>query len=163
MAKQQYSVECHYAGKGKNIDWTLPVITVQDGIKTSLEDAGQNSFEYAAESDATHEPIIRETTEGSQIEATVIGNGGNKAVLDFSLQFSGNPDPKENKKGQIRWLTKKLRVIERIALGEKTVASFEDANLEFVVKALPEHNQQTTNSPVKSNEAVASIADKKRL
>jgi hypothetical protein len=163
ITKQQYTVECHYAGKGKNLDWTLPVITVQDSIKTSLEDVGQKAFEYAADPDDTNKQIKREATEGTLVEATVIGNGKDNAILDFSLQMSGKPDPKFNKKGQVRWLTMKARVIERIILGEKTVASFEDADLEFVVKALPKNKQQTTDKPAKSKDVIATSLPDKQL
>jgi hypothetical protein len=164
IIKQQYTVECHYAGKGKNMDWTLPVITVQDGIKTSLEDVGQKSFEYAAaQSDGANKPIKREATEGTTIEATVIGTEKNKAILDFSLQMSGNPALKDKKKDQVRWLTMKSRVIECVTLGEKTVASFEDADLEFVVEVLPENKQQTTNAPTNSKGAIVSSVPNEKL
>jgi hypothetical protein len=156
ISKQQYTVECHCAGKGKNMDWTLPIVTVQDGIKTSIEDVGQETFEYAAaQSDGANNPIKREATEGTTIEATVIGTEKNKAILDFSLQFSGHPALKGNKKGQVRWNTLKSRVIECVTLGEKTVASFEDADLELVVKVLPEKGTGTTKTPAKSKDKLA--------
>jgi len=150
---QQYTVECCYAGKGKNMTWTLPIMTLRDGEKKLFEDVGTKSFVFDAKTDGVNAPIKREATEGTTIEVTVIGNGNNTAVLDFSLQLSGNPAFRDHKKGQVRWLTGKSRVIECVTLGKKTVASFEDANLEFVVKAVPENGPETASALQLSNSA----------
>lgn len=149
---QIYTVECRYAGKGKNTTWTLPIITLRDGEKKLIEDVGKKAFVFNAKSDGVNTPIKREATEGTTIEVTVIGNGKNTAVLDFSLQFSGNPSLKDKKKGQVRWHTGKSRVIESVTLGKKTVASFEDADLEFVVKAVLEKGPETAKALSMSNQ-----------
>jgi hypothetical protein len=148
---QQYTVECRYAGKGKNMNWTLPIITLRDGEKKLLEDVGKKTVVFRAESDVENNPIKREVTEGTTIEVTVIGNGKKTAVLDFSLQLSGNPAFRDKKDGQVRWLTGKSRVIECVTLGKKTVASFADADLEFVVKAVPEKEIETASALQLSN------------
>lgn len=139
-SNRQYTVDCHIAGKGKNISLTIPKMIVLDGEKKSVSDISRKSFDIGNKSQKANEIIRRELTEGLTIEATVIGNGDKEATLDLTFEASGRPKDGASKKGQIRWSTNRCQVFENVVFGEKIIAEFRDFNLEIEVNVFSESN-----------------------
>lgn len=157
---RQYTVDCTIIGKPQPPSITIkaPTMTVQDGVRKSIADTARRSVAIGRKSDGPITPLTQTFVEGSAVEAMVLGNGNDTAVVDITVEFSGTPaDAAKKRPGQ--WTSQKYRVVECVPLGKTVSASFKDLDLEIVVRSVP-----TEPSPIRvpstTNERQGSAASK---
>lgn len=89
---QQYTMDVRIISKQKgDIPFiNIPKMTIREGEKKSISDIDKISFSTNAKSNGASTPIKHEYTEGIILEATIFGKDNDAAILDISLEMSGN-------------------------------------------------------------------------
>jgi hypothetical protein len=142
---RQFAIEFCVAVKDNTLK--APKLIVKDGEKKSCVDFSKPTLADGKTGDRASALAERELMEGTALEATVSGEGEDKAIVDLSCEFASVCRVGVNKPGQFRGNSEKHRVIECVTLGKKTVADFGFGSLEILVQAIPESQQVATRSP----------------
>jgi hypothetical protein len=129
---RQFTVDCHFTGRGMN-DLTPPKMIVREGEKKSCGGTERKSVTFDKKTDNAGARVKRELIEGVTLEAKVVGNGDDEAILDLSFEMSGS-NAGANK---VIWLSRRYQMIACVTLGTKFIAKLDDLDLEIVVNALP--------------------------
>jgi hypothetical protein len=117
----------------ETLTFSLPDVTVRDGEHVTMTDTSNTSRVVAHKiEDGRRVPIVRETTEGTIAEFTVIGVDAEQAVVDVSVALQGPPSKLEKPLQGKRFSGLKGQLVDCLKLGETATCPL-DATTRFEV------------------------------
>jgi hypothetical protein len=146
--RRLYSVECRVVSESPTTDtqqplsFTAPPIVVCDGCTATISDTSDRTFVFG---ERTGKPVVRTTvqvqrsvTEGTTIEATVIGQGDGYAVLDLDVEFTSANGGSNEKEHPVKVAFAKGRWIDSVALGKALSVLMQGFHVDVTVTAVEE-------------------------